>query len=204
MIPQKAINIVVDLWPMIILISVVLITLRFAYLLVNHKKILIYKELISLSFVIYIILLFELVTTSDFESFNNNFIPFKEIFRYSLSSKLFYRNVVGNIVLFIPFGYFTSYYIKINRKWYIALLITFITSLTIEIIQMGIGRSFDVDDIILNIFGGILGYLIYIYSEKIFKRCSDKYKSNLLLNFICIIIIIVLCVIIFNLYGIGF
>ncbi len=204
MIPKKAINIVVDLWPMLILISVVLITLRFTYLLVNHKKILIYKELISLSFIIYIVLLFELVTTSDFESFSNNFIPFKEIFRYSITSKLFYRNVIGNIILFVPFGYFTSYYTKINKKWYIAMLITFITSLTIEIIQMGIGRSFDVDDIILNIIGGMLGYLIYAFTEKIFKRYSDKYKSTLMLNFICIIIIIVLSIIVLSLYGVVF
>ena len=202
MIPQKAINIVVDLWPMLVLISVVLITLRLTYLLVNHKKIVIYKELISLSFIIYIMLLFSLVTTSDFESFSNNFIPFREIFRYKLTSKLFYRNVIGNIVLFIPFGYFVSYYIKANKKWYISLFTTLITSLTIELIQMGIGRSFDVDDILLNLIGGLIGYLCYYVGEKIFQKYSDIYKNNLLLNFIYIIIIIVLSIIILSLYGV--
>ena len=202
MIPERAISIIIDLWPMLILISVVLITLRLTYLLVNHKRIVIYKELISLCFIIYIMLLFELVATSDFESFSNNFVPFKEIFRYKLSSKLFYRNVIGNIVLFIPFGYFTSYYVKLNKKWYIALIITLITSLTIETIQMGIGRSFDIDDILLNVIGGIIGYLCYYLSEKIFKKYSDIYKNNLLLNFICIIIIIALCIIILGLYGV--
>ena len=202
MIPQKAINIVVDLWPMLILISVVLIALRLTYLIVNHKKIVIYKELISLSFIIYIMLLFSLVTTSDFESFSNNFIPFREIFRYKLTSKLFYRNVIGNIVLFIPFGYFVSYYIKVNKKWYIAVFTTLITSLTIELIQMGIGRSFDVDDILLNLVGGLIGYLCYYVGEKIFQKYSDIYKNNLLLNFICIIIIIVLSIIILSLYGV--
>ncbi len=202
MIPQKAINTIVDLWPMIILICVVLITLRLVHTLVNHKKIHIYKELISLCFIIYIVLLFELVTTNDFESFSNNFIPFREIFRYQLTSKLFYRNVIGNIILFVPFGYFTSYYIKANKKWYYPLLVTFITSLTIEIIQMGIGRSFDVDDIILNLIGGAFGYLIYYITEKIFHKYGDIYKNNLLLNLICIIIIIVLTFIILNLYGV--
>ena len=202
MITQKAINIVVDLWPMLILISVVLIALRLTYLIVNHKKIVIYKELISLSFIIYIMLLFSLVTTSDFESFSNNFIPFREIFRYKLTSKLFYRNVIGNIVLFIPFGYFVSYYIKVNKKWYIAVFTTLITSLTIELIQMGIGRSFDVDDILLNLVGGLIGYLCYYVGEKIFQKYSDIYKNNLLLNFICIIIIIVLSIIILSLYGV--
>ena len=203
MIPQQAINIVVDLWPMIILISVVLITVRLTYLITNHKKIIIYRELISLSFVLYIVLLFSLVTTSDFESFSNNFIPFKEIFRYKLTSKLFYRNVIGNIVLFMPFGYFASYYIKVKKRWFIPLIITIITSLTIELIQMGIGRSFDVDDILLNVIGGLFGYLFYYLGEKLFNKYSEKYKNNLLLNIICIIIIIVLSYIILNLYGVG-
>jgi len=176
--------------------------MRLTYLIVNHKKISIYKELISLCFIIYVMLLFELVTTSDFESFSNNFIPFKEIFRYSITSKLFYRNVIGNIILFVPFGYFTSYYCKLNKKWYLGLFISLITSLTIEIIQMGIGRSFDIDDIILNVLGGFIGYLVYYFSEKIFNKYSDKFKNNLLLNFVCIIMIIVLCVIILSLYGV--
>ena len=202
MIPQKAINIIVDLWPMLILISVVLITLRLSYLIINHKKIVFYKELINLFFIIYIILLFELVTTTDFESFSNNFIPFKEIFRYSLDNKLFYRNVIGNIVLFIPFGYFISYYPKVGKKWYISFLIALITCFTIEVIQMGIGRSFDVDDIILNVLGGIIGYILYIVFESFFKKYSDRFKNNVILNIFCIIIIIVLCFIILSIYGV--
>lgn len=202
MIPQKAIDIVMDLWPMLTLFSVVLITLRLFYIKLNHKKFVLYKELISFSFIIYILLLFELVTSTDFESFSNNFIPFKEIFRYSFNSKLFYRNVVGNIFLFIPFGYFISYYCKLNKA-YLSVIITFITSLTIEVIQACIGRSFDIDDIILNLFGGLIGYLLYYLLSKLFKKYPDKFKNNLLLNFICIIIIVVLCLIILSLYGVG-
>jgi glycopeptide antibiotics resistance protein len=196
-IPQSAIKTIFNLWPMITLMSVVLITVRLTYLIVNHKKISIYNELISFFFIIYIMLLFELVTSTDFESFSNNFIPFKEIFRYSLTSKLFYRNVIGNIILFIPFGYFISYYCKLN-KWYLSFLISLITSFTIETIQMGIGRSFDVDDIILNVLGGLIGYIFYA----ILKKYNDKFKNSLLLNFICIIIIIVLSLIILSLYGV--
>ena len=202
MIPQKAINIIIDLWPMLTLISVVLITLRLTYLFINHKKIVIYRELLSLMFIIYLMMLFELVTTSDFESYSNNFMPFREIYRYKLTSKLFYRNVIGNIVIFAPFGYFVSYACKVKKKWYIPLIITFITSLTIEIIQMGIGRSFDIDDIILNLIGGLFGYLGYLIFESIFKKYSEIFKNNLLLNIICIIMIIVLTILILNIYGV--
>lgn len=202
MIPEKAIRIVIDLWPMLILISVVLVALRLTYLLVNKKKIVIYKELLSLSFIIYIVLLFELVTNTDFESYSNNFIPFREIFRYSFNSKLFYRNVIGNIMIFVPFGFLTSYYCKIDKKWYLSILITFITSITIEFIQMGIGRSFDVDDILLNIVGGFLGYIVYVIAEKIFKKYSDKFKNNFILNILCFLIILFLVLVILSLYGV--
>lgn len=202
MIPKAAIDTVINLWPMIILITVVLISIRLVYLKTNHKKIYFYKEIMNLFFLIYILLLFELVTTTDMQSYGNNFIPLKEMFRYNLNSKLFYRNVVGNIVLFIPFGYFISYYCNAKKGRY-SILIAFITSLTIETIQMNIGRSFDIDDIILNVIGGFIGYLFYIIFDKMFSKASLKLKNDLLLNVICLIIIIILCMIILNLYGVG-
>ncbi len=201
MIPKIAVEAIYELWPMITLFSIVLITIRIFYLKINKKSFVLYKELISLCFVIYALLLFELVTNTDFHSYSNNFTPFKEIFRYSLTSKLFYRNVVGNVILFLPFGYFVSYYCKIN-KYYFTLLVVLITSVSIEIIQSMIGRSFDIDDIILNLIGGYLGYLLYILSNKLLKLYSVKIKNNILLNIILFIIILALCYIIFSLYGV--
>ena len=204
MIPTKAINLLIELWPMLALFLIVLITLRLVYLKVNHKKFILYKELLSLSFIIYILLLFELVTSTDFESYSNNFIPFKEMFRYSLTSKLFYRNVIGNILLFVPFGYFVSYYCKLPSVKY-NLLITIITSTSIETIQSAIGRSFDIDDIILNVLGGVVGvcgYVIFLITKKLLRKYPDALKNNLLLNLLVVITIIVLVVIILNLYGV--
>lgn len=202
MIPKVATDIIYELWPMIALFSVVLITIRVVYLKVHNKPFILYKELISLCFVIYALLLFELVTSTDFNSYSNNFIPFKEIFRYNLTSKLFYRNVIGNILIFMPFGYFVSYYSKIN-KYYLNFIIILITSTTIEVIQSIIGRSFDIDDIILNIVGGSLGYLLYILSNKIVKLYSIKIKNNIILNIIFIIILLILSYIMLRLYGVA-
>lgn len=201
MIPNTAINIIIDLWPVILLCLLTTISLKISISISKHKKIEIYKELINLVFITYIILLFSLVTATDFSSFGNNFIPFKEIFRYKITSKLFYRNVVGNMILFIPFGYFVSYYCKTKNITY-SLVLSTIISTTIESIQMILGRCFDVDDIILNVLGGIIGYIIYVIGEIIFKKTSEKFKNNILLNLICIIIIIILIVIILNLYGV--
>lgn len=200
-IPKAAIEIIVDLWPILLLCLMTTICLKVAYSITNHTKLEIYKEIINLVFIVYVIMLFSLVTATDFSSYSNNFIPFKEIFRYSVTSKLFYRNVVGNVVLFIPFGYYTSYYCKTKNISY-SFLISLIVSTTIETIQLTLGRSFDVDDIILNVVGGIVGYLFYIFSEFLFKKTSERVKNSFLLNLICILIIAILLIIILSLYGV--
>ena len=135
--------------------------------------------------------MFELVTSTDFESYSNNFIPFKEMFRYSLTSKLFYRNVIGNILLFVPFGYFVSYYCKLPSVKY-NLFITVITSTSIETIQSAIGRSFDIDDIILNVVGGIIGFLIYVGLDAIKKKLPDVFRRNWFYAFLTLVLIVLL------------
>jgi len=199
--PRIAIDGINAMWPQLVLCSVVLITLRLVYIYSNHKPLVLYKELIWLCFIMYTILLFELVTSTDYTAYGNNFIPFREMFRYSITSPDFYQNVIGNIVLFLPFGYFTSYFCKVN-KFYVSLFIIAITSLTIEIIQSWIGRAFDVDDIMLNVLGGLGGYLIYKVSERFFRKVPTTYKNSVLINLVCLAIIIALVLIILGLYGV--
>ena len=204
-IPTKLYDIIGNTLPMIVLFSLVMILYRIICVIITKEKTNGFKELKMLIYIVYCFLLFKLVTTTDFESYSNNFIPFKEIMRYKITSVLFYRNVVGNILLFLPFGFLITDMIhdktsKIN--FFISTFMVFITSLSIEIIQMHIGRSFDIDDIILNVLGGVVGYLLYIFSEFIFKKTSEKVKNSFLLNLICVLIIIILLVIILSLYGV--
>lgn len=194
LIPMKVYNILINLLPMIILFSVVMTSIKITSALYSKEKIIIYKELKNLIYIIYCFALFNLVTTTDFESFSNNLIPFKEIMRYQTTSILFYRNVIGNIALFVPFGFIITDMLKEKAgkiNVFITLLITFLTSLTIETIQMFIGRSFDIDDIILNITGGAVGFLIYHISQVIYKKIPDEYKTNKIkLGFFIIMILL--------------
>lgn len=153
----------------------------------NKKKFVLHEELFNLIFIIYLLLLFQLVTTTDFESYSNNFIPFREIMRYNLDSSLFYKNVIGNIILFVPFGYFVSFYLK-NLKWYVALILTFITSVSTEIIQMYIERSFDIDDILLNIIGGCLGYLLYKLQTKFIDSLPKFLKKGWVADIVSVLV----------------
>ncbi len=177
-------------WPMIIISIVVLVSFRVCYIIKNKEKVVLYKELIMLSFAIYILCLFQVVTFRDDTSWSsNNFIPFKEIFRYNLTSRLFFKNVIGNMIMFLPYGFFISYYLK-SKKIYLPLILTTITSFSIELVQMSIGRVFDVDDILLNLIGGTLGYLSYLLLQRIGQKVPTVFKSELFLNIVSIIILI--------------
>ena len=204
MIKQTFMEVLPDVWPMLIIITVIISSLRITYLITKHKKFLLHKEIIYLLAVIYILCLFHVVTFQDINYGESNFIPFKEIFRYSIGSNKFIKNVLGNIILFIPFGFLSSYLLK-NRKLGVITILTIIASGTIETVQYYIGRVFDIDDIILNLLGGIIGFLIYIGIDAI--RNKVKVLKNDTVLDILIIIILVLAMIysfninIFNLIG---
>ena len=137
-------------WPMLVISCLVAMVLRITYLVINGKKFVLYEELLKLFFIIYILCLFQIVTAQDVSFGGVNIISFKEIFRYEPGTYLFYKNILGNVLLFLPFGFFVGYFIKVN-KISVVFLITFIISLSIETTQLAIVRVFDVDDVILNV-----------------------------------------------------
>lgn len=182
-------------WPVVFISVVIMVSTRLCYLINNNQKIVLYKELMMLIFAIYILCLFQVVTFQDDTYWaSNNFIPFQEILRYNITSHLFWKNVIGNMLMFLPFGFFVSYYINVD-KVHLPFMLVLVTSLAIEIVQMMIGRVFDVDDIILNLIGGILGYLIYKILKSIGKKLPDFCRSNWFLNTLMIIVLIGLIII---------
>ena len=191
-----------DVWPVIIIITVISCSLRIGYLIKNKADFCFYKELFTLVFILYVMCLFEVVTLQDNNYGLSNFIPFKEIFRYQIGSRLFIKNIVGNILLFLPYGYFASYYLDNKKLWPTALL-TIILSFTIETVQLKIGRTFDVDDIILNTCGGIIGGFIYSLSESVSNKLPKVLKTEGFINFIVIITIILLIIYLFNINVLG-
>lgn len=191
-----------DVWPVIIIITVISCSLRIGYLIKNKADFCFYKELFTLVFILYVMCLFEVVTLQDNNYGLSNFIPFKEIFRYQIGSRLFIKNIVGNILLFLPYGYFASYYLNNKKLWPTALL-TIIVSFTIETVQLKIGRTFDVDDIILNTCGGTIGGFIYSLSESVSNKLPKVLKTEGFINFIVIITIILLIIYLFNINVLG-
>lgn len=185
-----------SMWPLIVFVSVVAISLRIAFLK-GSKKFVLHRELMALVFIIYILCLYFVVTGQDINYGGVNLVPFKEMFRYEFGSYKFMKNIVGNILLFVPYGFFSSYYLN-NRKIGTNVVLCLIATFCIESIQYYIGRVFDIDDIMLNVLGGFIGCLLYVALTAIKAKLPRFMKSDAFLNFIFILIIIVGVILGFN------
>jgi glycopeptide antibiotics resistance protein len=96
-----------------------------------------------------------------------NPIPFKTILGYVTAVieqrwmvRLAVRNVFGNFILFYPMGIFLPCLFRNMRRLRQMALISFFAILSVEVVQLLLRLGiFDIDDVILNIAGWILGYL---------------------------------------------
>lgn len=189
MIKDMVLQIFGGAWTMIVIFTIILSSIRIAYLVVKKEKFVFYKEITYLLFIIYLLSLFYIVTFQDDNYGLSNFIPFKEMFRYNFTSKLFIKNIIGNILLFMPFGLFVAAYLNI-RKLFPTIILTLISSVSIEVIQYLIGRVFDVDDIILNLIGGIIGGLLFITFDKLRDKLPNALKKEWFMNLLMVILMI--------------
>ena len=175
-------------WPTMVMGIIIAVLLRVTYLLSERKKIVLHDELFKLSFMIYILCLFYVVTFQDVSWSSHNFIPFKDILRYDFGTSLFYKNIFGNMLLFLPYGIFIAKYVKTD-KLFVVFLLAFITSLSIEVVQFLIGRVFDIDDIILNIVGCLIGFILYRWFKKISNKLPEFFRKDIFWNIVSLIIL---------------
>ena len=105
--------------------------------------------------------------TMELEHYRYNLVPLKEIerfwkYRKELGIHSIY-NLAGNILAFIPAGFFLPVLWGDKRGLLFTVCVTFQMSLVMETLQL-ISRvgSFDVDDLLLNTLGGVLGYFILL------------------------------------------
>lgn len=105
-------------------------------------------------------------TFSD-RTYQYNLILFHEIrrfitYRRQLGFAAVMLNLVGNVIAFVPFGVFLPLLVRRVRSLIKTSLLGFEFSLFVELVQLfsKVG-SFDVDDILLNTFGVIVGYVLF-------------------------------------------
>lgn len=79
-------------------------------------------------------------------------------------------NIIGNIILFVPFGTCLGYLYKKQHRILKVLLTGFLSSLIIEIFQLCLpNRWTDINDIILNTLGSIFGYLLFLLLNRVWS-----------------------------------
>jgi len=117
---------------------------------------------------------------------NSNVIPFKSTYGYIMGSDrynldIIMNNTIGNILLFVPLGIFLPILFKKYKTFSQVFAFALLFSISIELLQffLQIGQ-FDIDDIILNTMGSIIGYFIIKLIVKIpmFSRWNVFRKTT--------------------------
>lgn len=112
-----------------------------------------------------------------------NLTPLKEIrrfivYRSVLGWRALILNIAGNVAAFLPFGFFLPEIWPQVDKWYTTVLLSFLFSLLVETTQL-ITRvgSFDVDDLLLNTIGGLIGYAVFRAAKGVWNRYSETNRK---------------------------
>ena len=123
----------------------------------------------SIITIVYATIFFVMPITFMPKQYMLNLIPFNWLFQKD-SIRYFVTEILPNIMMVIPLGFFLpSVFEKIRKLWKVVLVII-IGIFSIEIFQFFIGRSCDVDDFIANVLGGIIGFVIFMAFNYVFKN----------------------------------
>ena len=89
--------------------------------------------------------------------------------------------LLGNIVMFMPFGFFTALLWR-GFTWRRALAVGAAVTLSVECWQLVVGRAFDVSDIILNTLGVLCGCWVWRAADRLFPRFTGKLLVSSLIS----------------------
>lgn len=101
---------------------------------------------------------------------------FGTLFSFNTGGKMQYivANLGGNIIMFIPIGALVPLVFKKAHNGFVTLLVGFALSFLIEFSQLFTYRGTDIDDIILNVAGCMIGYLCFLIMK---LRKTSLYKQ---------------------------
>lgn len=89
------------------------------------------------------------------------------------NSTYFLINFWGNIVMFLPIGFFPALLWRRDR-WWKALLGGGGLSLAIELCQLPMARGTDIDDLWLNTLGAMLGYALARLTQALWPALTQR------------------------------
>lgn len=98
-----------------------------------------------------------------------------QLFRTSRGDNWSVYNLLGNVIMFLPFGFFPALLWR-KYTWWRALLTGFAVTAFIECCQLCVGRAFDVDDLLLNTVGAMLGYWLWLLLKKLAPNFTARFQ----------------------------
>lgn len=114
-----------------------------------------------------------------------NLTPFQSILQYANRIQHYpfdywFFNLFGNVLLFVPLGFLLPILFAKARRFSTTIVWTMLASLTIELTQLGTRLgSFDVDDLILNVLGGSIGYAVWTMAAAGLRIALQKLRPTL-------------------------
>ena len=141
-------------------------------------------------FVLYIVFIVWFLVFSEWygrsgilQDYRYNMELFKEIrrfwvYREQLGWYAVFANLFGNILIFVPFGFFLPMASR-YRSLFSAVCYSFALSACVECFQL-LSRvgSLDVDDLLLNTLGGALGYILFMICAAVRRKYGVKKSEN--------------------------
>ena len=116
--------------------------------------------------------------------YSYNLTLFKEIRRFILYRDILgwravFLNIFGNVLAFMPFGFFLPVFSGRCKKFWRTAFYSFELSLLVELLQLvfRVG-SFDVDDLLLNTLGGMAGYGLYRLFVRYYHQRNQRGKES--------------------------
>lgn len=187
------------------LISMALWIIYRIYNVIKNKKTNIVREIILFIFFVYFLFLLLLTIfkggriefSNQFNSFMYrehgllgiiNVVPIKETINTFMHSETgmrnSLRNVIGNILVFMPLGFFIPLLFEKFNNLKKVLKVGCLSSLAIELSQLFVGSNVcDIDDVIYNTLGALAGFICYKTFETIIKKVNLKNKLDKIRDF---------------------
>lgn len=122
---------------------------------------------------------------NPYHEYHYNLVLFQEIRRFivyrdHVGMASFLMNIFGNVFAFSPFGFLLPLLSVRMRSWWKMLLLSFFVTMCIECTQLVTRLGvFDVDDLLMNTLGGLIGYGIYHVIHKIYMLWKGEKKYGI-------------------------
>ena len=151
-----------------------IIILVFLWISNKRRKLVITKSIFELIFIIYCICVLRITGIIGMK-FNLSYFSFSMLTLYIPFVDGSIKMIFLNFLLFVPYGFLLPIVFR-ECKWSYKkiIVIGFGTTIIIELLQVFAGRFSEIDDILTNGFGTLVGYIIYVSLGKI----KDRYKRR--------------------------